>query len=76
MTGLVDGLVDGLVESQVKILELVNDNPGISKREMADKLGISTTAVDKNISKLKDIGLLKRIGPDRGGHWEIVKGEE
>jgi predicted HTH transcriptional regulator len=28
-------------------------------------------AIEWNISKLKAAGVLVRIGPDKGGHWEI-----
>ncbi len=68
-----DRLVEGLVENQKKILQLVVENPYISKRAMAEYLGISTTAIDKNISTLKRKGLLRRVGPAKGGHWEIIK---
>lgn len=68
---LVDGLVDGLVESQKKILILIQAKPNLSKRNLAAAVGISTTAIDKNILVLKAKGLLKRVGPDKGGHWEI-----
>jgi len=71
--GLVERLVDGLVESQKRILELTKENPYISKNELSKKIGISTTAIDKNITKLKKEGLIKRIGPDKGGYWEVVK---
>ena len=71
--GLADGLADGLVESQQRILILIRANPRISKREMADSIGISTTAIDKNIIALKDKGLLQRIGSDKAGHWEILE---
>ncbi len=71
---LVERLVEGLVENQRKILEWVKINPYISKKELANKIGISTTAVDKNIIKLKKKGLLKRVGPDRGGRWEVIGG--
>jgi predicted HTH transcriptional regulator len=37
------------------------------------KLGISTTAIDKNIAALKKKGILKRAGSDRGGRWEIIE---
>lgn len=71
---LVEGLVEGLVENQRKILTLIGKNPSISKKEMAESIGISTTAIDKNIASLKKKGILKRVGPDRGGHWEILEG--
>ena len=68
-----DRLVERLAESQKTILKLIKENPYISKKELSEAIGISTTAVDKNITRLKKEGLLKRIGPDKGGHWEIVK---
>jgi ATP-dependent DNA helicase RecG len=67
------GLVEGLVESQRKILKIVKENPRISKKAMAEAIGISTTAIDKNIEKLKTKGLLRHIGPAKGGHWEVLK---
>ncbi|MDO8140182.1 MAG: ATP-binding protein [Candidatus Brocadiales bacterium] len=70
--GLAERLVERLVESQQRILKLTKENPYISKKELAGIIGISTTAIDKNIKQLKKKGLLKRIGPDKGGHWEIV----
>ncbi len=66
------GLVEGLVESQKRILLFIKENPRISKRELSKKIGISTTAIDKNVQQLKDKGLIKRVGPDKGGHWEII----
>jgi len=69
---LVDGLVDGLVETQILMLQLMRENPHLSKREMAESVGISTTAIDKNIVSLKKKGLLKRIGSPKGGYWEVV----
>jgi ATP-dependent DNA helicase RecG len=42
--------------------------------ELSKMLKISTTAVENNIAKLKAKKILKRIGPDKGGHWEIVNG--
>lgn len=71
--GLVDRLVDELAESQQRMLILIRENPRISKREMADSIGISTTAIDKNIIALKDRGLLQRIGSDKSGHWALPK---
>jgi ATP-dependent DNA helicase RecG len=73
---LVEGLVEGLVESQRKILELVGVNPKISKEELSKQIGISTTAIDKNLEKLKQKNLIKRIGPDKGGYWEVIHNEK
>ena len=70
--GLVERLVDGLAENQRRVLVLILENSTISKAEMSKNLKISTTAIDKNIAALKKKGLLRRVGPDKGGYWEIV----
>jgi len=70
---LAEGLVERLAENQKKMLKLMKANPYVSKKELSLKIGISTTAIDKNILSLKQKGLLKRIGPDKGGHWEVLK---
>jgi len=71
--GLVEGLVERLVDSQKSIIFLIIEEPGISKKEMARQIGISSTAVDKNIATLKKKNIIRRVGSDKGGHWEIVK---
>lgn len=73
--GLVDRLVDRLVDSQKQILELIEANPKISKREMAEKIGISSTAIDKNLKTLKSKNIIRRVGNDKTGHWEIKSTE-
>jgi len=40
---------------------------------MAESVGISTTAIDKNIVALKKKGLLRRIGSPKGGYWEVMR---
>jgi len=60
-------------KSSGKILELIKENTKITIPEIADKIKLTTRAVDKNISKLKQKGLLKRIGSAKGGYWKISK---
>lgn len=69
---LVEGLVEGLAENQKKILILIARNPRVSKKAMAQSLDISVTAIDKNLKTLKQKGLLRRVGPDKGGYWEVI----
>jgi len=62
----------GTEKSSEKILDLVRQNPAFSAREIAEALGLTSRAVEKQLGKLKKEGRLKRIGPDKGGHWEVV----
>ena len=68
---LVETVGSKLVENQLKIVLLILEDEKITKNRMSEILNISNTAVDKNILKLKKIGIIKRIGPDKGGHWEV-----
>ncbi len=44
--------------------------------ELAEALNITTRGVDKQIAKLPREGLLRRIGPAKGGRWEIIEKSE
>ena len=55
-----------------KIIELIKDNQTISIEEMADKCGLTRDGIKYQIRKLKQAGHLRRIGPDKGGHWEVL----
>ena len=59
-----------------KILFLMKRNRNITTSEISNELGITRSAVAKSIRKLKTEGLLKRIGPDKGGYWEVLTNEE
>ena len=53
-------------------MELIKQNNYITTNEMANILGISRRAVALQIANLKEQNKIKRIGPDKGGHWEII----
>ncbi|MCX9083056.1 MAG: DUF977 family protein [Candidatus Methanoperedens sp.] len=63
-------------ETGEKIINLIKENPKITTKELADKTGLSVKSIEWNIKELKDKGLLRRIGADRGGHWEVVVNNE
>ncbi|MDG6219641.1 MAG: SMC-Scp complex subunit ScpB [Candidatus Thermoplasmatota archaeon] len=60
-------------KSSEKILSLIRGNPKISAKEISEIVGISSRAVEKHLAKLKEKGLLKRVGPAKGGYWKIIK---
>jgi ATP-dependent DNA helicase RecG len=55
-----------------KIIELVRENPYISTSEMAEIIGIDRRNIARNIKKLQEQGIVRRVGPDKGGFWEII----
>ena len=60
-----------LSEKQKDVLTAIKNNPKISRKELSLKLGINSSAIQKHLENLKEKGILKRIGPDKGGCWEV-----
>lgn len=60
-----------LVKSSEKILRLLEENPVLAIAELAEIIGISARAVEKNIKNLQQKSRLRWVGPDKGGHWEV-----
>ena len=55
------------------IIAIIEGNPLISHDALAEQLGRARSSIIEKIAKLKSSGRLRRIGPDKGGHWEVVK---
>jgi predicted HTH transcriptional regulator len=64
-------LGEKLGETRTAIIGKMRVDPGISISRLAENLGISTTAVEKNIAFLKSAGYIERIGPAKGGYWKV-----
>jgi len=62
------------VKSSVKILEAIREDNAITAAELSRHLGLTRRAVEKQLAKLKLDGVLRRVGPDKGGVWQIVQG--
>jgi len=63
----------GSEKSSEKILRLIKENKNITTEELANEVGISTRAVEKQIQKLKGKKKLDRKGPAKGGYWQIIE---
>jgi len=70
-----DRVGENLNQNQQKILDLIQTDPHISARMLSEAIGISQRKVEANISILKKKGLLRRVGPAKGGHWETLSGK-
>jgi ATP-dependent DNA helicase RecG len=55
-----------------KILGLITKEPGITRQQLAEALGITADGVKYHLRKLQEQRLLRRVGPDKGGHWVVV----
>jgi ATP-dependent DNA helicase RecG len=56
-----------------KIIALILKKPEITRQELAVELGISDSGVKYHLKKMQDKGVIRRVGPDKGGHWEVLQ---
>lgn len=69
---VVEKVLENLSENQKQIIELVRRDKYITAFVIAKEIDISHRKVQENMAKLKEMGILKRIGPAKGGHWQII----
>jgi predicted HTH transcriptional regulator len=60
------------VKTPETILMLLRKNPKLTLAEVADRLGKSTSAVERAAAKLREQGRLRFQGPKKGGYWEVL----
>ena len=61
-----------LTERQQKILNLIKKSPTITGKQMSETLSVSQRTIERDISSLRKIGILKREGKDNDGTWVVV----
>lgn len=61
-----------LTERQQKILNLIKESPTITGKQMSEILSVSQRTVERDLSALKKIGVLKREGKDNSGVWIVI----
>ena len=64
-------LNEKLTENRISIIKLIIENPYISKSELSKHVGISENSISRNIEAMRD-KYLRRVGPNKGGFWEII----
>ena len=60
------------VKTDARILELLRTDGHLAISDLATALELSTRAIEKQLRKMQNSGRLRRIGPDKGGHWEVL----
>lgn len=59
---------------QVQIIQELKKNPNLSRKDLAKIItSVTEDGIKYHLKKLQEKGLLRRVGADYGGHWEIVK---
>lgn len=56
-----------------RLLLLLLSNPTLTAQEIAERIGLSQRGVEKQMKRLKDLGVIVRQGSKKGGHWEVLQ---
>jgi ATP-dependent DNA helicase RecG len=72
VTGTENSTVKVTVKQEA-ILAVMRENPNITSKQLVALVGLSERRIKENIRILKENGLLKRIGSDKSGHWEVTQ---
>jgi len=63
--------IEGMKTTEA-ILALVAQSSHVTRQEMANKIGKDIRTIGRAIKQLQERGLLKRVGSDKTGHWEML----
>lgn len=55
-----------------KIVHLMQNNPTITINDLMSTLNRAERTICKQLAKLQSTGVIRRVGPDKGGHWEVI----
>ncbi len=66
-------MVDNLSKTEKLVYNAISSNPKLSQPELAIKCGVGKTTVQNVIIKLKNYRIIKRIGSNKTGYWEVLK---
>lgn len=58
---------------QAELINLLKENPYYTYNDLAKKINRTRETVRVNLRKLEKMNLIKRVGADKNGHWEILK---
>lgn len=66
-----DSFTNNFTNVEIKILELIKNEPTISQSKLAEIIGISKRTITTNMNNLQKKQILKRIGNNKSGYWKI-----
>ena len=62
------GLEVGLAKM---IIALISEKSDVTMAEMAERLGVTTRTIERQMKKLRESERVLRVGGKRYGHWEV-----
>lgn len=64
-------IIKELSNKEKIVFSAIKENPYTTTAFIAKDKNLTRPTIERAIKNLKQLGLIKRIGPDKGGHWEV-----
>ena len=61
-----------LTDKSIGVLEAVRNNPGNKASDIGEQIGLSERQVKTYLTKLKQLGLIVRVGSNKTGYWKVT----
>ena len=71
VTSVTENVIEKLTDRQRQIVNMVAKYPFTTTTLMAQNLKVSLMTIRRDIEKMSHV--IRHVGPDKGGHWEIIK---
>ena len=75
----IDFVAEKLTERQRDILGILQDvaqnvaqNVAVNTKYLSEKLNVNRKTIQRDMAYLQERKLIQWVGPDKGGHWEII----
>ena len=68
---IADRVTDRVTENERAVLLLLEEDPGYTMQQLAERLSVSRKSIASRLKKLKEKGDIERVGSDRSGHWKV-----
>lgn len=64
---------DKFGENAAKIAGLMCENPESTLDEIAEAIGVTRRTIEKQVKKLKEAGIVVRVGSNKSGVWKVTE---
>lgn len=60
-------------KTREKIVQIIINNPNVTTSELAEQFELTVKGIEWQLKQLKEHNIIRRVGADKGGYWEIIK---
>ena len=71
-SGYTEKVTEKLSETEERIVALIQSNAHITQKMLSEAIGLTRQYVGRCMDSLQARKIIRRIGPDKGGYWEVL----